>query len=1041
MSKPLKLLLVEDSLDDAELVLAVLRAGGYDPVHRRVQTGDALRLALREEGWDLVLSDYSMPGFDAPAALGLIREDGRGIPVIVISGTVGEDVAVETLQLGAVDYLIKGNLTRLIPAIENALSTAEETRRRRLAESTLRRNAQIFAQLGESVLCTDLQGAITYWNEAASALHGWRADEMLGHSVSELFPMDDAVGSRRQIAAALACGKFAGEVQTCRKDGSVVWVELHVTPLLDETNAHVGFIGVARDISERRQREEALLLRDRALAEVSQGVLICDENHLITYANSGFCGITGYDAADVLGRKCSILQGVETDPRTVLRIRDALARQAVFEGEILNYRKDGTPFWNEISIAPIPGENGSPVRFIGVQRDVTERKKAEETLRHSEERLRQERALLRALIDSIPDLIFFKDRDSVFLGCNKAFEEKMGVSQDSIPGKTDYDLVPREIAEFYREKDIELLASGVPQRTEEWIPFKDGSGGFFETLKTPYFGPNGESLGLIGVSRDITERRRSEEQLRAALDRMELAAKSARAGIWELDLVADQAIWDDQMFALFGLSREKAAAGIDRWFRQMHAEDLPLCEALIAELHAGRDAFDIEFRIFRANDQAMRFVRSMGVVKRDDSGRAVRIVGINHDVTEERLREKALSEAFEREKELARKARAGERAKSEFLAVMSHEIRTPMNGILGFADLLGRSAGLPADCREYAGTIITSSEALLRILDDILDFSRLESGRLLIDKSWFNPREMLRDIKTLIAPQAEEKKIGFEMDVAEDIPVLLEGDAGRLRQILLNLAGNAIKFTERGSVRLGLRRCHQGEGSQGLDLEFFVKDTGPGIPCGCLDHIFEPFTQADSSISRRHGGTGLGLTISRRLTELMDGRLTVESEAGRGSEFVVHVPFRRAKDTADAAPGEPVEPLDDTYAQKYPLKILVVEDDRVNLRLIETILRKFGYAPITAQNGLEAVELHASERPDCVLMDIQMPVLDGIEASRRIRAANPPGGKSTFIAALTANTIPADRQRCFAAGMNDYLNKPVKRTDLASILRRAAQGR
>ncbi|HRJ71865.1 MAG TPA: PAS domain S-box protein [Terrimicrobiaceae bacterium] len=567
MSRPLKLLLVEDSADDAELVLAVLRSGGYEPRHRRVQTGEALSEALAAEDWDIVLSDYSMPGFDAPAALALLRKDGRGIPVIVISGTVGEDVAVETLQLGAVDYLLKANLTRLLPAIERAIRTAEESRLRRIAEGTLRRNAQIFAQLGESVLCTDLQGMITYWNPGASALHGWTAGEMLGRSINRLFPEADAIGSPSRIAGALAGGKFAGELPVCRKDGSMVWVELHVSPLLDAENRPAGCIAVARDITERRQRIEALLLRDRALAEVSQGVLICDEDRLITYANSGFCRITGYDAADILGKKCSVLQGPDSDPQTIRRIRDALSRRVVFEGEILNYRKDGTPFWNEISIAPIPGENGGPVRFIGVQRDVTERKNAQETLRQSEERLRRERALLRALVDSIPDLIFFKDLASVFLGCNKAFEDRMGVPQDAIAGKTDFELVPRDLAEFYRQKDLELLESGTPQRTEEWIPFKDGTGGYFETLKTPYYGPDGESLGLIGVSRDITERRRSEEQLRAALDRMELAAKAAGAGIWELDLVANQAIWDEQMYALFGLGRDKAPPGIERWFR------------------------------------------------------------------------------------------------------------------------------------------------------------------------------------------------------------------------------------------------------------------------------------------------------------------------------------------------------------------------------------------------------------------------------------------------------------------------------------------
>jgi len=419
-------------------------------------------------------------------------------------------------------------------------------------------------------------------------------------------------------------------------------------------------------------------------------------------------------------------------------------------------------------------------------------------------------------------------------------------------------------------------------------------------------------------------------------------------------------------------------------------------------------------------------------VIRNETGEPRRMVGINWDVTDERVRENKLTTALAQEKELAEKARAGDRAKSEFLAVMSHEVRTPMNGILGFAELLSRAPLLPPEYHNYAQTIVQSGEALLHILDDILDFSRLEAGRLQVEGVRFSPRKMLGDIQTLLAQQAGDKQIEFLIQVEDEVPDFLEGDAGRLRQILLNLVGNAIKFTERGLVSI-----HMKAGSSST-FEFAVKDTGVGIAPEQMARIFQPFTQADSSISRRYGGTGLGLTISRRLAELLGGRLTVKSQPARGSEFSVIVPLRHASPSETTALVRSSEPLDTSFAEKYPLRILVVEDDKINLKLIDTLIRRLGYQPFTAQNGREAVEVFCKEHPDCLLMDLQMPEMDGIEATEAIREQESSSGKkAAFISALTANIFPADRQRCFDVGMNDYLNKPIKIAALAELLVRA----
>jgi CheY-like chemotaxis protein len=417
------------------------------------------------------------------------------------------------------------------------------------------------------------------------------------------------------------------------------------------------------------------------------------------------------------------------------------------------------------------------------------------------------------------------------------------------------------------------------------------------------------------------------------------------------------------------------------------------------------------------------------------------MTGVNWDVTEERIREEKLAESLAQEKELAEKAQAGSRAKSEFLAVMSHEIRTPMNGILGFSELLAAAPNLPDDCRDYVKTIASSGEALLRIIDDILDFSRLEAGGLKIEPTLFSTREILQDVRTLLAPRASEKHLEFLLAVEDGVPEHLWNDAGRLRQILINLAGNALKFTAHGSITLGLRPARNPIESREPAVEFFVRDTGMGIPADKLAHVFEPFAQADSSISRRYGGTGLGLAISRNLVELMGGKLSVQSKVGEGSEFAVALPIDMPHGAAPAAQDSAREDLGEAFAASHPLRILLVDDDPVNLKLMLIMLRKLGYEPLTARDGVEAVEIYRRERPDCILMDLQMPRKGGHQATIEIREMEDaaPGSGHAYIAALTADIVEEDRRQCFEVGMDAHMTKPIKRAVLAQNLERACE--
>jgi PAS domain S-box-containing protein len=948
---------------------------------------------------------------------------------------------------------------------------------RRQTEEALReserRLADIINFLPDATLVIDREGKVIAWNRAIEAMTGIKASDILGKGNYEYsLPF---YGERRPILVDLVLkpqkeievryadimrkdGTLTGEAYMPNMKGGEVYLLGSAAALYDSEGYVAGAIESIRNITERKSIERKLanesnkfmVLYDLALNMSAEKSLeenmafIVDKSRELLNADTSYIALLDETGQDV---RMHTLSGIRTEAFKQMRLplgkglyglvmetHKGYIIDNYFKNRDIKHVVDGI-IADEglISGMAVPvqiGDKSLGVLYVFNRRKTLFTKDDLDTLallgnlaaveivrKHSSGALEGQLNFLQQLIDAIPTPIFYKDKKGVYLGCNRAFESFTGLTKEKMVGKTVYELFPEDLADIYYKTDNSLFQSPGIQIYEASAVHADGTRRDVMFNKAAYFDTKGRLAGLVGVILDITERKRSEEALQEARDYLNKVINLISDPIFVKDEKHRLVLVNDAECNLIGRPPEEILGKTDYDF--FPKEQVNVFWEMDDEVfRTGKE--NVNEEVITDNQGVTHTIVTKKVLYEDKAGDKF-IVGIIRDITDRKKAEDELRRAKDAAEDAAR-------AKSEFLANMSHEIRTPMNAVIGLTGLL-LNTDLNSDQHECVEIINSSGEALLAIINDILDYSKIEGGKRELEQQPFDLYECIESSMDLVAPKAAEKGIRLARTIDDQVPQSIIGDFTRLRQILVNLLSNAVKFTEAGHVSVTV--ASQQKGGR-YELCFTVRDTGIGIPPEKMNRLFQSFSQIDMSTTRKYGGTGLGLAISKKLTEMMGGKIWAESEMGKGSAFHFTI-------LAETAPiGKPVRKL--SKLEELPasrlgsLKLLLAEDNIVNQKVAQRMLKKLGYHADVVANGLEVLQALERQPYDIILMDIQMPEMDGLEAAKAVHERWQK--EAPHIIAVTAHALDGDRERCLAAGMDDYIAKPMKIEELMEALGR-----
>ena len=1034
----------------ADSVVGLFGRDGYVRIREPAMPGMYERdLTLRPDGKGLFARLADAPAGVYEIASGL---DGRprifgyrateNLPLVV---TVGKsvDVVLAPLVTERRNALTVGVAASAVILL-GCLFLLSELERRRRRESLLVETHRALGQaemlfrgvfenatdhLFVHAVAADGSFALETLNPSAAALIGRSPEEVRGKVPEDVMPPGIAAIVRADIEGVIRSGEPLRRAEERVHGDGIHRFEVILVPLREAGGTRVARVFVSvRDITHLRRAEEAIArseARYRLLADNASDMIVqVDRDGRRIYASPASHALLGRSPQDVVGTRPED----DAHPDDVATLTAMVGRLSRGEAEtaVASYRlrrSDGAYLWVEGSWCLVRDAAGQPAGFVASVRDIDARHQAEDALRASEARYR-------ALADTLPQLVWImRAEDGRAAYVNQRFEAYYG------PIGTG--LMERHAANHPDDAARMEAACAAAIRKERGHEVEgrlrrhDGAYRWHKIVMMP-IREAGAVVGWLGTALDIDEIIAARRSLEETSDLLRLAQDAAEAGSWDLDLVAGTVMLSPESARLHGVSTTQPLhLSMEAWKALVLEEDRENAFSAASEAITSRRTFVTEVRV-AGEDGVVRWLQCFGRAYYDPSGRAVRVIGLNLDATERKNAELALQAAKTAAEAARLEAERASLAKTDFLAAMSHEIRTPLNAVIGFTDLLARAERLAPDLRRHAELARSSGSALLTVVNDILDFSKVEAGAIDLEHRAFAPAALADNGLSIVRGLAAAKGLSVIARIDPDLPRSLLGDEARLRQILLNLLNNAVKFTRRGSVTLAVR--HAGTTAAGETIRFSVTDTGIGIPQAKQHRLFERFSQVDNSVGRDFGGTGLGLAISRRLVELMGGTIGVASDDGEGSTFWFTVTLPRAADVAAAIAAQPVA------APQATGRILLVEDVEINQELARLVLEAAGHTVEVVADGAAAVMAVEDGVFDLVLMDVQMPGMDGITATRMIRrlkgaCANVP------VIAMTANVLPAEVRQFREAGMDDHVGKPFDRAVLYDTIARWLPGR